>query len=539
MAPQDHGADDAVREPVTICDMFRRRLSADADSVFLKLPDGRSWTFRDIENLSGELTGRLRTYGVRRGDIIGLYQWNDPSWFVSVLAVWNIGAVAALCGTVSPAVEALRRFELVHPKLVITSDAPDIGSRWPVIDVDIAGSVLHASPPESNVASPPVFASVEGDDPACIFFTSGTTGDSKALVKSHGDLASAPRRTAAAYSRSPSFRPRMAGPGKPPALSFNPFGHAASFGRLVFRLYVGRPIVMFRKFDIATIKLLAEQYKLDTLQLSPAMVHVLAYTDDKINLSSLKYVNSGTAPLSAATREAFENRYGVPVLQAYGSTEGGVTSLELYDDVMAGLRGPSSVGRITPESKWRVVDSAGRDVAVGEEGELLGRPDQTVVLTEEGESNLQLDEKGWYHTGDIVRVDEHGILYLTGRLKEMLIVGGFNVFPVEVEEALRQSSLVRDAVVVPVPDERLGEIPAAGVVWDPSVADLRESDRIRQLVVQTRERLAAYKVPRRWFTIDGVPLTPNGKVDRREAARTATVASRTVDQLAEPTGHTP
>jgi acyl-coenzyme A synthetase/AMP-(fatty) acid ligase len=519
--------------------MFRRRISGDADSVFLQLPDGRSWTFRDIEHLSGDLTGRLWAYGVRSGDVIGLYQWNDPSWFVSVLAVWNIGAVAALCGTVSPAVEARRRFELVRPKLVITSDAPDIGSRWPVIDVDVAGSVLHESSLASNVASPLVLASPGADDPACIFFTSGTTGDAKALVKSHGHLASAPRRTAAAYSRSPSFRPRMAGPGKPPALSFSPFGQAASFGRLVFRLYVGRPMVMVRKFDIATITLLAEQYRLDTLQLSPAMVHMLAYTDDRIDLSSLKYVNSGTAPLSLVTREAFENRYGVPVLQAYGSTEGGVTSLELYDDVMAGLRGPGSVGRITPESEWRVVDSAGRDVAVGEEGELLGRPDQTILLTEDGESTLQLDEKGWYHTGDIVRVDEHGILYLTGRLKEMLIVGGFNVFPVEVEEALLESSLVRDAVVVAVPDERLGEIPAAGVVWDLSATDLREFERVRQLVVEIRERLAAYKVPRRWFTIDEVPLTPNGKVDRREAARTAAIESWTVDELAKPPGHTP
>ena len=156
-----------------------------------------------------------------------------------------------------------------------------------------------------------------------------------------------------------------------------------------------------------------------------------------------------------------------------------------------------------------------------------------------GSPPLQLDEKGWYHTGDIVRVDEHGILYLTGRLKEMLIVGGFNVFPVEIEEALLESSLVRDAVVVPVADERLGEIPAAGVVWDPSATHLPESERVRQLVVQIRERLAAYKVPRRWFTIDEVPLTPNGKVDRREAVRTAIVESRTVDELARPTGHTP
>jgi long-chain acyl-CoA synthetase len=511
--------------------MFSRRLAADPDTPFLFLPDGRSWTFRQIDELVQSLRARLVAHGVRPGEIVGLYQWNEPSWFATVLAVWSLGAVAALCGAVSPEAEAVRRFELVRPKAIVSSEASDFGGAWPCINVDLAGQVVRESPVGAAAPAPVAPVLVRPEDRSCIFFTSGTTGEAKALVKTHAHLSAAPRRTAATYSRSPLFRPRMAGPDKPPTLSFNPFGQTASFERVVFRLYIGRPVIMIRKFEVSVIKQLAAEHRLDTLQLTPAMVHMLAYTDEVVDLGSLKYVNCGTAPLPRATQDAFEKRYGVRVLQAYGSTEGGVTALESYADVQAGLRGPGSVGRITADSQWRIVDPAGGDVAPGEEGEIVSRPTHLTVLTADGETTLPLDDAGWYHTGDVGRVDEHGILYLTGRIKEMMIIGGFNVFPAEVENALRESALVRDAMVVPLKDDRLGEIPTAGIVWDPSAAAVTEAENLRRVTAELRNRLAAYKVPRRWFRLSSVPLTPNGKPDRRGAALTAAVEGRTIEEL--------
>ena len=109
-----------------------------------------------------------------------------------------------------------------------------------------------------------------------------------------------------------------------------------------------------------------------------------------------------------------------------------------------------------------------------------------------------MDADGWYHTGDVGHLDEHGILYITGRLKEMMIVGGFNVYPAEVEDALRASKLVQDAVVVGLPDERLGDLPAAALVWEPGkVRDLAEPEALAQVIAHVRAQLAAYKVPRR------------------------------------------
>lgn len=524
-------------DPETVPEMFEIRVARDADKPFLLLPDGLAYTYGEIAELADRLRSRLAESGVGPGDVVGLYLWNDPAWVVAVLATWGLGAVAALCGAVSPAIEAVRRFELVNPRVVITAEGSDPLEGWPLITVSADGSEVGDRSASSNTQDAPASAGPvvrpTPDDAACIFFTSGTTGDAKALVKNHGPLAQNPRRTAEAYSNHAGFRPRATAlDDKPPGLSFNPFGQSASFGRLVFRLFVGRPLVMIRKFDVEVVAKLADTYALDTLQLTPAMVHMLAFTETTVNLGSLKYVNSGTAPLPVSTREAFEARYGVPVLQAYGSTEGGVSALEHYDDVIAGRRGPGSVGRITSDSVWRIVDEARREVAVGESGEILGRPDQRRVVTADGETSLPLDDEGWYHTGDLGRIDEHGILYITGRAKEMLIVGGFNVFPAEVEDALRKSPLVREAVVVAVSDDRLGEIPAAAIIWDPEMLSARgEQELARTLAAEAREQLAAYKLPRRWFSLEDLPVTPNSKLDRKAVAAMAEREALPLDQL--------
>jgi long-chain acyl-CoA synthetase len=521
----------AIAEPASVPDMFARRLAGDPDKPFLLAGDGRSWTFRDLDTLAGRLAAALRQHGVAAGDIVGLYQWNDPSWFVSALAAWRLGALVACCGSVSPPAEALRRLSLVQPRVVISSEPVTLDGLT-VLTVDESGQVGGEDAHADAAAQPVGLGEAPSpDDPAAIFFTSGTTGDAKPIVKLHGQLAQAPRMTAAAYSRSPSFRPRVADGSKPPGLSFNPFGQVACFGRLIFRLYVGRPVILTRKFDVALVRELAARYSFDTLQLTPAMVHSLAFTELDLSLGSLQYVSSGTAPLAPATRDAFERRYGVPVLQAYGSTEGGVTALERYEDVVAGRRGPGSVGRITADSRWRIVTAAGHDAGPGEEGEILGQPGDG-ALAEAGISALPVDSDGWYHTGDLGRLDEHGILYITGRVKDMLIVGGFNVYPGEVEDALRESPLVRDALVVGFPDERLGEIPAAAVVWDPAqVQGLAEAEVLAQVISAARALLAAYKVPRRWLIIDEIPLTPNGKPDRLGLTRLVAASSRSTAEV--------
>lgn len=522
------GMDVIAAEPLTAPDMFSWRIEHDPDATFLYVPDGTGWTYAAIAKAATSLALELRDAGVRAGDTVGLYLWNDPSWVVASLATWWLDCVVGVCGAVTPAAEASRRFDLIQPKAVVAASGLEslgrrtifVGSDGAPLHPNVRGGLLDRSSPTPA-------------SEACIFFTSGTTGEAKALIISHEGLTDIPRSTVGAYSKSARFRPRVADASKPPVISFNPFGHIASFGRMLFRLYVGHTMVMARRFDVETMKDVINTYPIDTLQLTPAMIYTLAYTETEMGLDRLKYVTSGTAPLPMATRDAFEARYKVPVLQVYGSTEGGITAQEHYDDVVAGRRGPGSVGRVVPGCEWRIVRLDGTEVESGEIGELVGRPDQVRTITSAGESKLPVDDEGWYHTGDLGRLDSFGVLYITGRIKEMLIVGGFNVYPAEVEDVLRQSELVRDAIVVGLPDERLGEIPVAGIVWDSACRDATEERaRWRHLGSQLRESLEPYKVPRRWFSIGEIPLTPNGKPDRKEGTHLAAAMSEEISREA-------
>ena len=488
-------------EPRTALEMFDRRVEADPESVFVITPDGVERTYSQIDAAVDRLVDVLGEAGVAPGSAVLLHLWNDPAWVVATLACWRLDAAMVACGGQSPVGEAARRAERLEVRVAVAAEdlAPVAELTSVVVDREGGASSIATSVAPRAVPEP--------SDLAAVFFTSGTTGEPKPVRLSHAAVAAAPRSTAVAYSRSAAFRPRAATSSTAPAVSFNPFGHRATLGRVVFRLFIGRPVVLVRKFDVETMQALAGRYAFDTLQLTPAMIYALAFTELDVALGSLRYVNSGTAPLPVATRDAFERRYGVPVLVAYGSTEGSVTALERYDDVVNGRRGPGSVGRVTDGTEFRIIDADGNDVPPGEAGELVGRP--------RPDAGLAVDADGWHHTGDLAQLDEHGILSITGRIDDMMIVGGFNVMPGQIEDLLRTHPAVHDAVVVPMPDDRLGDVPVAGIVFaGPPVAD-------DVLAAHCRASIEAFKVPRRWFALGELPLTAAGKLDRRAAQRLA------------------
>lgn len=515
---------DPAYVPQTAYDMFAWRARHDPDAVFIITPDGIERTYAQLTQRARQLALALATAGIRRGDVVGLHLANEPAWVVALVACWQLGAVAACCGSLTPAAEAVRRFELARTQGVIAS-GDDAFDGLKLIRVSSEGVPQGAAADEALAHRLLGADSLGSDELAAILFTSGTTGQPKAIPKMHSDIAAGARMTAGAYAKAAGFRPRTAPAGLPPAVGLNPFGHSAPIGRMVFRLYVGRALVLAPKFDVALMAQIASRYPLDALQLTPAMIHALAYADIDIPFKALKYVTSGTAPLPVATRDRFEQRFGVPVLQAYGSTEGTVTALERYEDVIAGRRGRGSVGRLPAGMPHRIVDLQGRDVAPGEEGELLGRPRRVPTGQSNGNranlSSPPTDAEGWVHTGDLARIDSHGILYITGRLKEMMIVGGFNVYPGEVEDVLAHFEPIREVVVVAFPDERLGEVPVAGIVWAGAVKESERAKAWESIAAAARDKLEAYKIPRRWFALTELPRNQTGKVDRNEAVKLA------------------
>jgi long-chain acyl-CoA synthetase len=280
--------------------------------------------------------------------------------------------------------------------------------------------------------------------------------------------------------------------------------------RLLFALYVGRSAVLLRKFDALAAKRAIDRHGIDNLAINPTMIRMLLEAlPVGADLGPVRYVSSGTAPLPTALREEFEARFGVPVLQAYGQTEafGGV-AIESVSDVLAGRRRPGSVGKALPGVELRVV-ADGVDVATGDDGEIWVRSASSTAGYVGDASTSPVDGDGWLHSGDIGHLDESGYLYLTGRLKNIIICGGFNIVPEEVEAALGADPAVREAAVVGIKDERLGEVP---------VAVVEATDSAEAILARVATALAPFKRPRHLIVVEHLPRVPNGKVDLRAVA---------------------
>jgi acyl-CoA synthetase (AMP-forming)/AMP-acid ligase II len=498
--------------PTSLVDIAQRRAQCEPTTPFLLTisPDEphvvHALTYGDVVERAVTLARALGDAGVSRGDHVACYLSNSPGWVVASLAVWLQGAAVAAVGTLLPPAEAAGLFSLARARTVVSLiEAGDLDDGFTVLPIDENGLLTKSDPGVLDD-----FRLPDTDDLAVAIFTSGTTGRPKGITHTHADVIAAARSVAGGYARTSDYRPDPAPAHLPPGVIFNPFGHMAGYSRLAFRMWIGRPTVIVPRFTVAAVKALLACFEMDTLQLTPTMIHMLAVTEEALELSNLKYVTSGTAPLAIATREAFEARYGVPVMQAYGMTEVGAVAQERYADVVAGRRSPGSVGRLATgvEVRIRHLDD---DRPQGE-GEILVRSGE-VSKEFIGGMPVPVDADGWFSTGDVGRLDD-GILSITGRTQEKIIVGGFNVYPAEVEDAARRSNLVEDVVVVGLPDERLGEVPVAGVVW------AGESDEAA-LVVELRRVLAHYKVPRTFFSLEAVPLTPRDKVDRRRTLELA------------------
>ncbi len=481
--------------------MWRFRVRRTPDAPFVLDVPGHAHTYRELADASASLVGAMAEQGLRPGDRVGAYFSNEPAWVVASVAAWSFGCSIAACGRLLSRREAAALFERVGATLVVTTDPehPRETTGPPVMLVDRSGALRDG---DHSGAPHPRPGSLSADAEAVVVFSSGTTGAPKAVAHTHAHLHESVRQIDAAYGGR-GFRASVAPAEVAPGAVFTPFGHLGCYFSVGFRLLIGRPVVLVPKFSVDDVETLVGRYRYDALQLAPAMIHMLAHAERDVPLGSMRYVTSGTAPLAASTRSLFEARYGVPVLQAYGLTEVGTVSQERYEDVMAGRRPPGSVGRLARGVAVRIVGRTGLDLEEGETGEILVR---TPTMGRDALADEPLDASGWFRTGDEGMLAD-GLLHVTGRVKDLVIVGGLNVQPAEVEEQLRLSALVEDAVVVGVQDERLGEVPVAGIVW---AAGRREHELWREL----RETIAHYKVPRRLVPIDAVPLTARGKIDR-------------------------
>ncbi|HEX4360599.1 MAG TPA: class I adenylate-forming enzyme family protein [Pseudonocardia sp.] len=520
----------------SLANLLAWRLAEGPDRGFLHVEDDGPWSYARLAAASVALGDRLgdRLGAVAPGARVVVRVGNDERFLPAVCAVWGRRAAAVVMHPAAPAEEVARVVAAMGATAVVCG-ADDPAALPGVVGVpvvafdrfspsdgpegpgeSVSGATGGGSGPAGSGRYRPPEEDV-GGEAALVLLTSGSTGEPKGVVLTHDNAWSNLRATVSAFRRDTGPTP-LADPGKPPNLIANPLSHTAGVVRLLFALYVGRSVALLRKFDGRTAKRLLDRHGIDNLTINPAMLRILLDTlEPGEDLGAVRYVSSGTAPLTPALREEFEARFGVPVLQAYGQTEafGGI-SIESARDVLAGRRRPGSVGRPLPGVELRLVTADGAEAATGQEGEIRVRSRSATAGYLGAATDSPLDADGWLRTGDLGRLDDDGYLYLTGRLKNIIIRGGFNVVPEEVEAALAADPAVREAAVLGVPDDRLGEVPVALVVPDPAVPATAEA-----VLAAVRPRLAPYKRPDRVFLLAELPRVPNGKVDRPRAAALA------------------
>jgi long-chain acyl-CoA synthetase len=474
--------------------------------------DGRRWSFAQLDAAASAVARRLAGTAPR-GARVGLYLANSPELVVGLVASWKAGlAPIAMSGLYGPN-ELVGCIAKTDPAVMV-ADVERPGSavlaptELPVIPAEVLTRAL-AEPPSGPTRRAPEPAA---EDVGLVLFTGGSTGEPKAVAITHdGSYRSmtALARGQKAGGHQVDLPYPIADPMVPPNLVLLPLFHGGGIQSLLFSWHVGRTVLLVSRFGVDRIARLVPKYRVDNLFLLPTMVYDLVRTDLQPDLSTVRKVLVSGQRLDPGLQARFEHRYGVIVISNYGSTEMGHVAGWNSRDVRDGRWKPGSVGRVYDGVEVQIRDPDGNPLPTGKIGEIWVHTTRTAGYLDGKESGGdELVRDGWVRSGDIGRLDQDRVLYLVGRVRELIKTGGFQIWPAEVEQVLREHPGVSDVAVVGLPDERLGEIPVAFVV--PSAGPGDEAE----LIDWCRARLAHFKAIRAVRFVEALPRSEAGKVQR-------------------------
>jgi long-chain acyl-CoA synthetase len=451
------------------------------------LHDGRAIGYEELERRAGVVAALLRRRGVEPGDRVAIRLPNGPEFVAAWFGVLRAGAIAVPLNLLLAPPEVATRLDVSGASLTIDDQTELEGDDDP----------LPAVPRH-------------GDDPAVILFTSGTSGRAKGAVLTHASI-----RVSAAYAAE-ALRLR---PGDV-MLGAAPFSHVLGQSTgLISTFLGGGAVAVVPRFDgEATLQLMTETRTTILLGVPTMCIALCQAARSARELPPVRIAHVGGAPVPVEVARDFERTFGGEVYEGYGLTEtSGVATTFSHGQV----RKLGSVGTPLGETELRIASPDGAPLAAGETGEICFRGPSVIpgYWEDTAATEAALSPDGWFATGDVGYVDDDGYLYLVDRVKEMIIRGGYNVYPREVEEALYEHPDVLEAAVVGVPSPTLGEEVVALVVARPGARP--GPDTIRDWA---RERVAAYKYPRHVVFVDELPKGPTGKILKREIDREALAA---------------
>lgn len=468
---------------------------------------GRWYSWQDVQDAMNQAEQLLSDAGLKEGDVVGLLLRNRPA---HVTALMQVLASRRCVATVNPfqspekVADDLRKLnvkavicdreDLAHPQLLNATTA--CGSivlemyADEKIQITLASSYSTPQGDKHHAALP---------DTGILMLTSGTTGPAKRIQLPYRSFTLSLMGTPGHYSSHNEVEDiRLK---DTPAVLTTPLVHIGGMFAAMAAITQARPIVILEKFSVAEIRRALNTYKPKLISLPPAALRMVLDANTPVEeLSSLLAIRCGSAPLPPALQEEFEEKYGVPLLDSYGATEfaGAVAGWTIGDHKQFAKHKRGSVGRAQPGTQIRVVDV--------ETGTVLA---SNTVGVLEVISN-QIGSKEWTRTTDLAEIDDDGFLYIRGRADDAIIRGGFKILPQDVVAVLRSHGSIKQACVVGIPDQRLGEIPVAAVELAVGAEVPSEAD----IIAFAKSKLTSYQVPTAIKIVAEMPRTPSMKISK-------------------------
>jgi fatty-acyl-CoA synthase len=470
------------------------------------------FTYRQLNARANRLAAHLRDAGgVRRGDRVAMLAGNGVEVLDAFFACGKLGAIFVPLNWRAHARELAEVMELVTPSALLHGEeyaetAAVLRSAASVRHALAIGSGTCAEVVHDAPAPPVVNERVSEEDIVCLLFTGGTTGAAKAAQISYRMIAWNTLNTVVHELARGDV-----------TLTHTPMFHTG--GLFVYTLpllTLGGTVVIMQKWTADDMLELIERERVTVLFCVPTQYQTMMASPRFATASfrSVRFLTSGGAPLPIPVIHAYREAHGVVFKQGFGMTEFGPGIFSLAAEEAE--RRAGSIGKPNYFIDARIVDDAGDAVPAGEIGELVlkGPSACSGYFANEAASREAVDADGWFHTGDLARVDDGGFYYIVGRKKDMFISGGENVYPLEIERVLYEHPAVAQCAVIGVPHEKWGEVGHIVAVLKPGAA-VTEAE----LIEHCARSLARYKVPKSAEVVDALPISPAGKILKRELQR--------------------
>ena len=479
-------------------------------------------TYRELWQKANSLAANLRELGIKKGDRVALLLPNSPAIIICYYGIWMAGGVVAPYNVMAKEKELRYHIQDTGSCFLIAADesagltgkiASEFGIKLVLAPVGdgkkpegFSGSFIDFNELiSSDKLRPTDFVIDPADDMAVLLYTGGTTGDPKGAILTHRNILSNTLQFAEWYDFSE---------GNEVCICSIPMSHSGGMsGVMNVPLYSGATLIVLKRFKSGTIINCISHYKATRFFGVPTMYIALLNDESSKShdLSSLKACRTNAAPLPVAVKEAFDSLVGKEVLvEGYGLTETSpLTHANPIDGPVAG-----SIGIPLQDTDAKIISTeTGQDLPVNEEGELVIRGPQVMKgYLNKPEATAEAMKNGWFHTGDVARMDEKGYFFIVDRLKDMINSGGYKVWPREVEEVLYTYPKVNLALVIGVNDDYLGETVKAFIV---PKEEYRNDITGEEIIDFCKKRMANYKTPRKVEFRDSLPISPQGKVLRR------------------------